>query len=107
MSDTVTATYVGQVERDSTGALWAVLYCGEHLVNKERVRSLRRGKRLVADLVLSASDAFLELQRSSPTQLNRLVQQRPATRRHRGAGPAGRGQQAGGDTARLGQLVTP
>ena len=83
VSGSVTATYVGQVERDSSGALWAVLYCGQHIVSKEQVRTLRRGKRRVAEHVLSASDAFVELQRSSPVHLNRFVEQRPPSRRHR------------------------
>ncbi len=85
VSDSVTAAYVGQVEQDSAGLLWAVLYCGEHVVSKEQVRSLRKGKRRVADLVLSASDAFVELHRSSPVHLNRFVEQRPPTRRSRAA----------------------
>ena len=56
MGELAAATYVGQVERDPDGVLWAVLYCGDLLVSRERVRSLRKGKRRVADLVLSASD---------------------------------------------------
>ncbi len=51
-----TAVYVGQVERDQRGALWAVLYCGDDVVNREPVRSLRRGRRRVTDLVLAAAD---------------------------------------------------
>jgi len=53
----VTGTYVGQVERDPGGGLWAILYCGATLIGRERVTSLRKGRRRVADLVLSAADA--------------------------------------------------
>jgi hypothetical protein len=49
--------YVGQVERDSSGALWAVLYSEGQVLRREQVRSLRQGKRLVTDLVLAAADA--------------------------------------------------
>jgi len=51
----VTGTYVGQVERDPGGGLWAILYCGATLIGRERVTSLRKGRRRVADLVLSAA----------------------------------------------------
>jgi hypothetical protein len=54
----VNATYVGQVELDPNGILWAVLYHCERVITREQVRSLRKGKRCVADLVLSAADAF-------------------------------------------------
>ena len=39
------------------GILWAVLYHGDIVLAREQVRSLRRGKRRVADLLLSAADA--------------------------------------------------
>ncbi|MGS0685700.1 hypothetical protein ACVBEQ_11250 [Nakamurella sp. GG22] len=109
MSGPVTATYVGQVERDSTGLLWAVLYCGEHVVSREQVRSLRKGKKRVADLVLSASDAFVELQRSSPVHLNRFVEQRPLVRRNRGAMGAAREHltAASAESGRRERLVSP
>jgi len=48
--------YVGQVERDPDGHLWAVLYCQERILAREQVRTLRRGKRRVAGMVLSAAD---------------------------------------------------
>ena len=50
--------YVGQVERDEHGALWAVLYYGRDVVSREQVPTLRRGRRRVTDLVLAAADAF-------------------------------------------------
>lgn len=50
--------YVGQVECDPGGVLWAVLYCGNRVIRREQVPSLRRGKRRVADLVLSAAEDF-------------------------------------------------
>lgn len=102
MSDPVSATYVGQVERDADGALWAVLYCGEHEISKEQVRSLRKGKRRVADLLLSANDTFVELRRTSPVHLNRLVVQQPTTVHRRGAarsGPAHPTAGTSGDTS--------
>ena len=49
--------YVGQVEKDSSGALWAVLYSEGQVLRREQVRSLRQGKRMVTDLVLAAADA--------------------------------------------------
>jgi len=49
--------YVGQVERDSSGELWAVLYCEGQVLRREQVRSLRQGKRRVTDLVLAAADS--------------------------------------------------
>jgi len=50
--------YVGHVERDSAGVLWAVLYCEGQVLRREQVRSLRHGKRRVTDLVLSAADSW-------------------------------------------------
>ncbi len=50
------ATYVGQVEQDPQGALWAVLYYRDEIITREQVRSLRKAKRRVSDLVLSAAD---------------------------------------------------
>ncbi len=85
-------TYVGQVERDPDGALWAVLYLGDQVITKERVTSLRRGKRRVTDLVLSAADALVERpSRVAPAQLNRLVEPRAAVPRNRRAPVAGTG----------------
>jgi len=50
--------YVGQVERDPDGMLWAVLYYGAEIVEREQVRSLRKGRRRVTDLVLAAADNY-------------------------------------------------
>lgn len=55
-------TYVGQVERDCDGVLWAVLYaepagCKTSLLSREIVRSTRHGRRRVTDLVLAEADA--------------------------------------------------
>lgn len=55
---TSTATYVGHVERDPEGTLWAVLYFGETVLEREQVPSLRKAKRRVYDLVLSAADNY-------------------------------------------------
>jgi hypothetical protein len=81
----VTTTYVGQVERDPDGALWAVLYHGDEIIVKEQVRTLRKGKRRVTDLVLSAVDTFpTGPRRPARTHLNRLVEHRaPAPRQRR------------------------
>ena len=49
--------YVGQVERDLDGQIWAVLYCEGQVIGREQTRSLRRGKRRVTDMLLSAADA--------------------------------------------------
>jgi len=51
------AQYTGQVERDPEGRLWAVLYRAGRVVYSEPVRSLRRGRRRVTDLLLAATDA--------------------------------------------------
>jgi len=48
--------YVGQVERDREGLLWAVLYNGPNVISRERVRSLRRGRRRITDMLLAAAD---------------------------------------------------
>lgn len=90
IDDTSTATYVGQVECDSDGKLWAVLYCRDQVVNREQVRSLRRGKRRVTDMVLSAADTFPGgPKRPTPIPLNRiLVDQRSSTGRRRRSGVA-------------------
>ena len=53
----VPAVFIGQVERDSHGRLWAMLYSGEVLISREEVFSLRQGRRRVTDMVLAAADA--------------------------------------------------
>jgi hypothetical protein len=59
-------TYVGQVERDCDGVLWAVLYAaragrGGSLLSREIVRTTRQGRRRVSDLVLAEADAAANL----------------------------------------------
>jgi len=54
---TAFTAYVGQVERDLDGQIWAVLYCEGEVIAREQTRSLRRGKRRVTDMLLSAADA--------------------------------------------------
>ena len=54
---TAFTAYVGQVERDRDGQIWAVLYSEGHVIAREQARSLRRGKRKVTDMLLSAADA--------------------------------------------------
>ena len=49
--------YFGHVERDPSGALWAILYSEGQVLRREQVRSLRQGKRRVTDLVLAAADS--------------------------------------------------
>lgn len=63
------ATYVGQVEQDPQGTLWAVLYYRDHVITREQMRSLRKAKRRVSDLVLSAADNYPKgpLPASAPT----------------------------------------
>jgi hypothetical protein len=85
-------SYVGQVECDPDGVLWAVLYLGDRVVTRERVSSLRKGKRRVTDLVLSAADALIERpSRVAPAQLNRMTEPRMPMPRHRRAPVAGIG----------------
>ena len=54
---TAFTAYVGQVERDCDGEIWAVLYCEGEVIAREQARSLRRGKRRVTDMLLSAAEA--------------------------------------------------
>jgi hypothetical protein len=83
------ATYVGQVEMDPAGTLWAVLYDGATVIAKEQVRSLRRGKRRVADLVLAAADSSLAGARQPmPAHLNRIVTQQTRSRHRHLPAPA-------------------
>ena len=85
-------SYVGQVERDADGVMWAVLYLGDQVVTKERVASLRKGKRRVTDLVLSAADALAERpSRAAPAHLTRMVETKAPVARHRRAPVAGVG----------------
>lgn len=85
-------SYVGQVERDPAGQLWAVLYAGDQIVVREPVASLRKGKRRVTDLVLSAADTLAERpSRVAPVHLNRLTNPRTPVPRHRRASVAGIG----------------
>ena len=82
--------YVGQVERDLDGRLWAVLYLGDQVVHKEQVRSLRKGRRRVTDLVLSAADVLAPSpRRSTPAHLSRVVTPQTPVARHRRAPVAG------------------
>ena len=87
MSDNCgTTTYVGQVEVDPDGKLWAVLYFRDQVISREQVRSLRKGKRRVTDMVLSAADTFPQgARRTAPIPLNRIMvdQRAPAGRRRR------------------------
>ncbi len=56
-AQTAFTAYVGQVERDRDGQIWAVLYLEGDVIARERARSLRSGKRRVTDMMLSAADA--------------------------------------------------
>ena len=79
IDETCASTYVGQVERDPDGLFWAVLYSGNDVLVREHVRSLRKAKRRVTDLVLAAADnspIYLG-QSTSPAHRTRLVEQRP------------------------------
>ena len=48
----------GQLERSSDGRLWVVLYRGTTVVRRERVRSRRRGRRWLIDMVLADADGY-------------------------------------------------
>jgi hypothetical protein len=59
-------SFVGQVERDRNGVLWATLYAApterkQFPLSREVVRSLRQGRRRVTDMVLAEADAAAEL----------------------------------------------
>ena len=84
MSDrSATTGYVGQVECDQTGTLWAVLYFRDQVIERERVRSLRHGKRRVTNMVLAAHDTFPDdPRRAAPVPMNRMqVERRPSPHR--------------------------
>jgi hypothetical protein len=84
MSERVMSTYIGQVERDPAGTLWAVLYFHDQPIERQPVRSLRHGKRLVANMVLAAADAFPDDPRPlARVPLNRLPVERRASGRRR------------------------
>jgi hypothetical protein len=74
--------YLGQVERDPAGGLWAVLYRQDQVIAREQVRSLRQGKRRVTDMVLAAADATPIPAQARPAQgrntLVRRVRDTPA-----------------------------
>ena len=76
--------YVGQIERDPDGALWAVVYYGGECVSREQVHSLRKGKRRVTDLVRAAADNYPNgpLHPATPSRLGSLENKPlPAQRR--------------------------
>ena len=59
-------TFVGQVERDPDGVLWAILYAApaerkQFPLSREVVHSLRQGRRRVTDMVLAEADAAADL----------------------------------------------
>jgi hypothetical protein len=58
----VRRSYLGQVERDRDGVLWAVLYAEraegkDSMLGREVVSSLRQGRRRVTNMVLAEADA--------------------------------------------------
>ena len=75
-------SYLGQVERDPAGELWAVLYREDKVIAHEQVWSLRHGKRRVTDMVLAAADATPIQAQARPTpgrhSLVRRVRDTPA-----------------------------
>jgi hypothetical protein len=73
----VSVPFVGQLERSPDGLLWVVLYRGTAVIRKERVRSRRRGRSRLIDIVLAATETF-------PVGLDRRPQGLdPCTRRIR------------------------
>jgi hypothetical protein len=73
----VSVPFVGQLERSPDGLLWVVLYRGTAVIRKERVRSRRRGRSRLIDIVLAATETF-------PVGLDRRPQDLdPCTRRIR------------------------
>jgi hypothetical protein len=80
-------TYVGQVEQDPQGTLWAVLYYRDQVIVREQMRSLRKAKRRVSDLVLSAADNYPTgpLPAPGPTPCPPVDLRAPAKVTHRAA----------------------
>ena len=54
----VSVPFVGHLERSPDGLLWVVLYRGTAVIHKERVRSRRRGRSKLIDIVLAATEPF-------------------------------------------------
>ena len=57
--------YYGQVEKSVDGSLWAVVYQGDparsgSLVRQERVKSTRRGKQRVAEMIMEQRDLEMD-----------------------------------------------
>jgi len=69
---------LGRVERDQRGVLWAVLYHGDEVSAREQVRSARRGRRRVTDMLLAALDA------GQPHWRTRFAEHRPPLHQHTG-----------------------
>lgn len=85
MSDRATSAYVGQVECDPAGTLWAILYFRDQIIERQPVRSLRHGRRRVTNMVLAAADMFPDdPRRPAPIPLNRVPAERRASGRRRG-----------------------
>jgi len=53
----IPAPYVGQVERDADGILLAVLSCGDDVISREQVKSVRQRRLRITDMALAAADA--------------------------------------------------
>jgi len=68
---TAFTAYVGQVERDRAGQIWAVLYREGIVIAREQAGSVRRGKRRVSDMLLSAADAMAVPVRATPPARDR------------------------------------
>ena len=54
----VPVRYFGQLERNSDGLLWVVLFRDNAVIKREQVRSRRQGRRRLIDLALTAAEPF-------------------------------------------------
>jgi hypothetical protein len=97
---TAFTAYVGQVERDRDGQIWAVLYCEGQVTAREQARSLRRGKRRVTDMLLSAADAS-----AVPVSARVPAPERAGTGRRASEASLGRGGMQRGGRWRPAHLV--
>ena len=82
----VSVPFVGQLERSPDGLLWVVLYRGSTVIHKERVRSARRGRSRLVDIVLAAAEPLPGGLDRRPPDLKPRTRRISGRRPERGAG---------------------
>jgi len=82
----VSVPFLGQLERSPDGLLWVVLYRGTAVIHKEPVRSRRRGRSRLIDIVLTASEPFPAGLDRRPLDLDPCTRRIRTRREERGSG---------------------